>query len=705
MKRLLIGLLIVLGMAGYAQSDTIVYGSFLPSTGGTITGNLSVTGTISGTESTFTNGYFYSSGLAHGMTALIPTDDYGALYKVDGTSGGLDIWGLTNANQAGALRLTGIIGAADPTDSYAAFIMRGGKKNGTGWQALGAAETVFTFLNYTTTIGTAYGNGEWILTSLQNTPIGSTIASTGAFTTATASTAIADNDSDTSLATTAYAKSQDAVLARSPNQAVNMTAATSASTGITVADSSHNNMGTNNFTPVIKVGIPDWKVATVLAQKHDGGVVGWKLETVVTTGYLKFTINGTSYTSTAAPTFVNGAMGKIATAIVREASPSTAGSVTFYADGVLLGAAQAIAAGTPATVTNASSMYILGTSAVRTAGNVSEVYIYNRALSAAEARLDYLNGVAFADKWGSQVAKYTSNFTAGVDNWTAARGTATGNIDIGGETDTLRYVCDNSAANTHLSYRQGAYALGSFKKHSYSFKYYIPSGQSNVDSISLGTGAGITAGITWSGVLTALDTWTTVTGEGTTGASGEVYFIAVDGGAVTFQDAGGDDAFYVKDVVFTEIGATLALEPEGIKTDIWYDSSSNNLDASYPTAGATLTRPVTKKVKQSTPTAGGTGAVTVTIAMILNGVLTANPSADRAYTFEVGGTSDAIGRLNILDSFDWSIVNTNATYKVTVTSPDATHTIVGNPIVALSTSGLFRTVKTAASTFITYRLN
>ena len=139
MKKILLGLLIVLTMTGISNAQYYVYGSSLPSSGGTITGNLSVTGTITGTEGTFTNGYFYSSGLAHGMTALIPTDDYGALYKVDGTSGGLDIWGLTNANQAGALRLTGIIGAADPTDSYSAFIMRGGKKNGTGWQALGAA--------------------------------------------------------------------------------------------------------------------------------------------------------------------------------------------------------------------------------------------------------------------------------------------------------------------------------------------------------------------------------------------------------------------------------------------------------------------------------------------------------------------------------------------------------------------------------------
>jgi hypothetical protein len=37
-------------------------------------------------------------------------------------------------------------------------------------------------------------------------------------------------------------------------------------------------------------------------------------------------------------------------------------------------------------------------------------------------------------------------------------------------------------------------------------------------------------------------------------------------------------------------GATLALEPEGIQNNLWYDSSSNNLNASYPATGWSLTR-------------------------------------------------------------------------------------------------------------------
>ena len=41
-----------------------------------------------------------------------------------------------------------------------------------------------------------------------------------------------------------------------------------------------------------------------------------------------------------------------------------------------------------------------------------------------------------------------------------------------------------------------------------------------------------------------------------------------------------------------EIGATLALEPEGIQIDAWKDSSTNGLNAAYPTTGSSLTRKI-----------------------------------------------------------------------------------------------------------------
>jgi hypothetical protein len=129
----------------------------------------------------FTDFYLYGPDVTHGMTSIAPTADYLAAFQI-GSAGGADVYGMTEADQAGALRLTGIIGATDPTDTNPAVILRGGKKNGTGWQALAAAETAFVFYNYTTLLGQVYGNGEWILPSLENTPIGQSIARAGKFT-------------------------------------------------------------------------------------------------------------------------------------------------------------------------------------------------------------------------------------------------------------------------------------------------------------------------------------------------------------------------------------------------------------------------------------------------------------------------------------------------------------------------------------------
>lgn len=182
MKRVFIAAILLLAATtawgqGYYHS---------PTTSG---GGAPYNGEIGGTtpnQGTFTNTYLSSTDVTHGITSLLTTNQYGAMFKISSTLGGVDYYGLTDGDAAGgALRFTGVVGTTNPTDLYPVVQFRAGKQNGTGWQALGAAETAFAFYNYTTGIGTAYGNGEWILTSLQNTPIGSTIASSAIFTTAT----------------------------------------------------------------------------------------------------------------------------------------------------------------------------------------------------------------------------------------------------------------------------------------------------------------------------------------------------------------------------------------------------------------------------------------------------------------------------------------------------------------------------------------
>lgn len=105
---------------------------------------------------------------------------------------------------------------------------------------------------------------------------------------------------------------------------------------------------------------------------------------------------------------------------------------------------------------------------------------------------------------------------------------------------------------------------------------------------------------------------------------------------------------------------------------------------------------------QGTPVAVNvTGAVSA--AALLGGIVTSTTAAAVAGTIPTGAVMDAASPLAVGDSFNWSVINTGAnTFTVTAASG---HTIVGAAAVATATSGLFRTVKTAAATFVTYRLS
>jgi len=95
---------------------------------------------------------------------------------------------------------------------------------------------------------------------------------------------------------------------------------------------------------------------------------------------------------------------------------------------------------------------------------------------------------------------------------------------------------------------------------------------------------------------------------------------------------------------------------------------------------------------------------TLTAALIMGGVVTPPPAAAVTATLDTGTVMDAAVTMGIGDSFDWTAINTGGTNAFTVTASTG-HTIVGAAAVANSTSGRFRTKKTAAATFVTYRLS
>lgn len=118
---------------------------------------------------------------------------------------------------------------------------------------------------------------------------------------------------------------------------------------------------------------------------------------------------------------------------------------------------------------------------------------------------------------------------------------------------------------------------------------------------------------------------------------------------------------------------------------------------------------------QPDPTAK-TVAVTLTIAELLTKIITGvhTAGATQAYTLPTGTLTDAGLDFDINDSFDWTLINNSLAAADTITVTAGTdHTVVGTMIcqsLHSTTGGIhgnalqLRTRKTAANTFVTYRL-
>lgn len=105
---------------------------------------------------------------------------------------------------------------------------------------------------------------------------------------------------------------------------------------------------------------------------------------------------------------------------------------------------------------------------------------------------------------------------------------------------------------------------------------------------------------------------------------------------------------------------------------------------------------------QGTPGAlNATGALTT--ALLLGGIVTSTTGAAVVATLDTGTvTGAALPDLPIGGSIEWSAINTGGNAFTVTAATD--HTIVGAGAVAAGTSGRFRTRRTAATTFVTYRL-
>ena len=406
--------------------------------------------------------------------------------------------------------------------------------------------------------------------------------------------ALAGTDTASAM-TPADVAAANAVLAREPDQGVYLTAATSASNGISVADDDDIDYGTGNFFGVIPVLLADYtpSAEVVLEQKTDG--TNGREFTLQTNGKLRVTINTTDYDSTVATGCTDNTKHVFGYSVTRETA-STAGSIIFVVDGVQLGDAVAITAGAPTTINNAVSQYVLGTSATRTAGRVNGYISGNRALTAAEHLALYRNGIAEADKWGSQTAVYENDAWTGASGATPPTGwtnyaSRTANYDIyddtagGGDTTTLK-MTQKDAATSIYPFMYRSFTVTPYKNYELKFKYRRV--DSTAIGLSIGTGAGNNSYYDTGNLTSA--SWVSV-------SSGKFVptetTICVN---VTLVASVNDQYALFDEIELKEIGATLALQSEGINANNWIDSTSNHLNATYPTTGWSLTRPILPSV-------------------------------------------------------------------------------------------------------------
>jgi hypothetical protein len=105
--------------------------------------------------------------------------------------------------------------------------------------------------------------------------------------------------------------------------------------------------------------------------------------------------------------------------------------------------------------------------------------------------------------------------------------------------------------------------------------------------------------------------------------------------------------------------------------------------------------------RQSTPgTLNATG--TVTPALILTGIITSTTASAVTATLATGAALDAAVKIEVDDAIEWKVINTGSN-NFTVQAATG-HTIVGGAVVAGGASGRFLTRRTAANTFVTYRV-
>ena len=273
-----------------------------------------------------------------------------------------------------------------------------------------------------------------------------------------------------------------------------------------------------------------------------------------------------------------------------------------------------------------------------------EIYrsvVFNRALSASDVTELITTGVNPADQWGTQTAAYTSDFSAGADGWSAARGTAAGNIDgISGVDNTLRLTVDTTATNTHLAFLNPVPGLLAGKRYRVGFNYFITAANATMNGLALWQ---LSPSVQISTVQSVTGAWTSITPVEFVSGETRLAVLGAAGGNANFT-GNGTDTFYLHSFVVTRIGAIVDLDftvGTGFQA---HDRSTNALHGTLFN-GVEFTQPKRMAVLYATTnTAGnqqmlGTGFPSIpTNAIIEDIVVNSTGSATVSVGTTTGGT-------------------------------------------------------------------
>jgi hypothetical protein len=109
---------------------------------------------------------------------------------------------------------------------------------------------------------------------------------------------------------------------------------------------------------------------------------------------------------------------------------------------------------------------------------------------------------------------------------------------------------------------------------------------------------------------------------------------------------------------------------------------------------------------QATPTTQNSAA-TLTTAKVMSGLITTTQTTGGtiAVLLPNGADMDLAAQFDVGEYFDWVLVNlSTGSNTVTITNAASGNNINGNAVVAITSSARFRTYKTAADAFATYRI-